>query len=171
MNQKDDDVPSFPCFPVTISFLCHTVRDDLSAFGGSRFAGETESNQPLRLLTSHCHQVQFNPKIHGWSAGQVAVEFWKVSLINPRLVQILKSDRSVSAVWPEPSCDLNTEELTQMLTVSLSLCLSASPKLIINSQTKSRTIINHNFILLLLKYRFPAQKIVMQIIVIKSYKN
>lgn len=131
----------FLCFPVTKSFLCRTVRDDhqppmevvillVNLSSTSHVGNRPAFTSPLLIFIQNISMAS--------EAGGVAGEFWKAavadgeekfptltsSLSNPKLVQILKLDCSVSVLWPEPSCDLNTEELTQIPTVYLSLFLS-----------------------------------------------
>lgn len=109
----------------------------------SSFAGETGSDQPLWQPTGH-HTSRFDfiqKYLNGWSSrgsGWWILEsrrgWWTKrvkfptltsSLSNPRLVQILKLDHSVSAVWlwfKYRRINADTDSPSQSLSVSL--CVS-----------------------------------------------
>ncbi len=110
VNQKEGRCVSLCVFQLQLASFVTQLEMTVSLQRKSSFAGETEFDQSLWLPTSDNHQVQFYPKTNGWSSRRSGCGVLENLLTNPRLVQIFKLDRSVSAVWPMPSCDLNTGE-------------------------------------------------------------
>lgn len=112
-SRKEGEVLTFLVFSSYKKLpLSHSKRRPPATGGSHRVAGETGFNQPLWQPTKDI-------KTAG-QAGEVAGEVWNAAkrssptltspLSNPKLVQIVIWDCSVSVVWPEPSCDLNTEK-------------------------------------------------------------